>query len=106
MYKRQRVAGKGVGRFCSPSMLDIQSAPATYGESPAFIRERLEHLVAIGRIEPAVRTVKGESVSGYIVLPERLWRREKQPNLRPVSSEWTLSVSDCAFLRACGISTD
>jgi hypothetical protein len=87
-------------------MLDLQSAPATYGQSPEFIRERLEHLVAIGRIEPPVRAVKGESVSGYIVLPERLWRPEKQPKSGPMSSQLTLSASDCAFLKACGISTD
>ena len=101
-----RVAGKGVGRFCSPSMLDLQSAAATYGESPAFIRERLQQLVAVGRIEAAVRTARGEPVSGYIVLPERLWRREKQPKLRPASSELSLSANDCAFLKSCGIATD
>src|SRR5580658_7621961 len=102
-----QLAGKSPDRFCAPSILDLQrTRRAAFAKSPEFIRERLEHLVAIDRIQPAVRIVKGEPVSGYIVLPERLWRREKQPKLQPASSELTLTAADFSFLKACGISTD
>jgi hypothetical protein len=99
-----RCAGKHSERFVIPSIIGLRLW-ATHGPEAA-VHESLDRLVAIGRIRPAFRTVKGETVSGYIVLPERLWRREKQPKLRPVSADLTLSASDCEFLKACGISTD
>ncbi len=69
------LAGRNPERFCAPTIDGIRRA-AAWAQPDDFIRERLEHLASIGRITPTVRTLHGRRVSGFTVLPRRLWERE------------------------------
>jgi hypothetical protein len=62
---------------------------------------RLDPLCAIGRIEPAFELVDGETVRGYVALPNRLWKPRGS-----VSSALSLTGADVGFLRAIGVAVD
>jgi hypothetical protein len=85
------------GRFIAPTVSQMRYA--AWSNNDELIRERLERLVAIGRIAPATRMVNGQQVYGFVVLPRRLWELERR---RP-EERARLTTGDAEFLRACGI---
>ena len=93
------IAGRHPRRFCSPRIESIRFC-AAWAMPDDFIRERLAHLVAIGRIDRATEVVGGVEVEGFRVLPNRIFDRAQRA---PISDELELTPADCEFFRACGI---
>lgn len=96
------IAGKHPRRFCAPRIENIRFC-AAWAMPDDFIRERLAHLVAVGRIDLATDELNGEVVSGFRVLPNRLF---KQAQETVASDELDLTTEDHEFLRICGIAVD
>lgn len=98
------LAGKSAARFCAPTIDKIRFS-AAWGMPDTVIEDRLAHLVAVGRITPAVASVNGIAVHGYTVLPARIFSAERAVSVTP-GDAWVPTKADRDFLRACGIAAE
>lgn len=93
------IAGKHPRRFCAPRVENIRFC-AAWAMSDEFIRERLAHLVAVGRIDRATDELDGETAEGFRVLPNRLFARKDDATDAGILH---LTPLDIRFLAEAGI---